>query len=350
MDMGNKIKQLRCRASLTQEQLATKLGISAQAVSKWENSATMPDINLLPELAQIFGTSIDELFDLTVEQKFRRIENRMDIQEDLEEDVFRAYEVFLQERISANDDKRQRATSVMAHLYHHRMETYARKASFYARESIQMAPEEKDCQWILQKAEGSAPWDWNIKNHAKTIAFYKNLVDGGKASFQSPRPFYFLLDNLIADHRIKEAGSYLKEMAKYQDFRPYKVRVYEAAIALAQFDEIRADGIMEKALAEYPDEAGLLFEAAQYYAGKCDYEKAIHYYEASFTAEEGQKPRYTDALEGIADIYEIMEDYEKCAETKERILELLKKEWGFTEETVIRSTENEIERLRKITL
>ena len=115
MEIGSKIKQLRCRASLTQEQLADKLGLSAQAVSKWENSATMPDISLLPELAQIFGTSIDELFDLTTEQKIRRIENRMDIQDDLEEDVFREYESFLKEKISDSDTK-QRITSVLAYL------------------------------------------------------------------------------------------------------------------------------------------------------------------------------------------------------------------------------------------
>ena len=69
MDIGTKIKQLRYRASLTQEQLAGKLGLSAQAISKWENSVTMPDISLLPSLAETFGVSIDELFDLTTEQK-----------------------------------------------------------------------------------------------------------------------------------------------------------------------------------------------------------------------------------------------------------------------------------------
>ena len=59
MEIGNKIKQLRYKTSLTQEQLADRLGISAQAVSKWENSVSMPDITFLPDLAEIFGVSID---------------------------------------------------------------------------------------------------------------------------------------------------------------------------------------------------------------------------------------------------------------------------------------------------
>ena len=78
MELGKKIKQLRLKAQMTQEQLADQLGVSAQAVSKWENSVGMPDIALLPGLAEVFGVSIDDLFDLTTEQRLNRIENRLD--------------------------------------------------------------------------------------------------------------------------------------------------------------------------------------------------------------------------------------------------------------------------------
>ena len=60
--IGENIKQLRGELSLTQEQLAARLGYTAQAVSKWENGATAPDIALLPLLAQALGVSIDTLF------------------------------------------------------------------------------------------------------------------------------------------------------------------------------------------------------------------------------------------------------------------------------------------------
>ena len=62
MNIGNNIKQLRQRLNLTQEQVALKLGVSYQAVSKWENNANTPDISLLPEIADLFGVSIDSLF------------------------------------------------------------------------------------------------------------------------------------------------------------------------------------------------------------------------------------------------------------------------------------------------
>ena len=48
---NQKIRQLRFKAGLTQEQLAEKLGIGAQSVSKWENAVAMPDITALPLLA-----------------------------------------------------------------------------------------------------------------------------------------------------------------------------------------------------------------------------------------------------------------------------------------------------------
>ena len=57
-----KIVELRKSSGLTQEQLADKLGITFQAVSKWENSQSCPDIILLPKLAEIFNITIDELF------------------------------------------------------------------------------------------------------------------------------------------------------------------------------------------------------------------------------------------------------------------------------------------------
>ena len=59
--LGKRIADLRREKGLKQDELAEKLGISPQAVSKWENDQTCPDISLLPSLAKILGVSIDEL-------------------------------------------------------------------------------------------------------------------------------------------------------------------------------------------------------------------------------------------------------------------------------------------------
>ncbi|MDR2558299.1 MAG: helix-turn-helix domain-containing protein [Oscillospiraceae bacterium] len=60
--LSENILNLRKSSGLTQENLAERLNISFQAVSKWENEQSSPDIALLPALAEIFGVSIDRLF------------------------------------------------------------------------------------------------------------------------------------------------------------------------------------------------------------------------------------------------------------------------------------------------
>ena len=59
--IGKRIAALRHEKELKQDELAEKLGVSAQAVSKWENDQTCPDISLLPSLAKILGVTVDEL-------------------------------------------------------------------------------------------------------------------------------------------------------------------------------------------------------------------------------------------------------------------------------------------------
>ena len=59
--LGKRIAALRREKGLKQDELAEKLGVSAQAVSKWENDQTCPDISLLPSLAKTLGVSVDEL-------------------------------------------------------------------------------------------------------------------------------------------------------------------------------------------------------------------------------------------------------------------------------------------------
>ena len=60
--LGERIKQLRQRDGRTQEALAAELGVTAQAVSRWEKGNCYPDMELIPSIANYFGISIDELF------------------------------------------------------------------------------------------------------------------------------------------------------------------------------------------------------------------------------------------------------------------------------------------------
>ena len=59
ISIGNTIKTLRKAKGVTQEEVARELGVSYQAVSKYENEVAQPDISLIPLLAQYFGVTID---------------------------------------------------------------------------------------------------------------------------------------------------------------------------------------------------------------------------------------------------------------------------------------------------
>ena len=62
LNLGDNIRQLRRRNKKTQEALADALGVTPQAVSRWESGGSYPDMNLIPSIANFFGVSIDELF------------------------------------------------------------------------------------------------------------------------------------------------------------------------------------------------------------------------------------------------------------------------------------------------
>lgn len=81
--IGKRIAELRKNNNLKQDELAEVLGVSPQAVSKWENDISCPDIMLLPKLAKILGTTVDELLSGKVEAEVSYVpeEERKDIKD-----------------------------------------------------------------------------------------------------------------------------------------------------------------------------------------------------------------------------------------------------------------------------
>ncbi len=72
LSIGTNIKRLRQARKLTQDELANHLGVSFQAISKWERGDGYPDIIMLPALANYFGVSVDELIGTTAETRRAR--------------------------------------------------------------------------------------------------------------------------------------------------------------------------------------------------------------------------------------------------------------------------------------
>lgn len=85
LTLGKRIAMLRRQKELRQEDLAQMLEVSPQAVSKWENDQTCPDITLLPRLAEILGVTVDELLSGKTEVqpavKLESVQQRKDIKD-----------------------------------------------------------------------------------------------------------------------------------------------------------------------------------------------------------------------------------------------------------------------------
>lgn len=69
MNLGNNLFQARKKAGLSQEMVAEKLGVSRQAISKWETDETIPDIYQSKKLAKLYNLTLDELIDFDIDIK-----------------------------------------------------------------------------------------------------------------------------------------------------------------------------------------------------------------------------------------------------------------------------------------
>jgi len=86
MNIGSEIKKLRQRDNITQEELSEGLGVSTQAISRWETSVTYPDITLLPVIANYFEVTIDELMGMDEFKDLKKLNNTYSIVHNLESD------------------------------------------------------------------------------------------------------------------------------------------------------------------------------------------------------------------------------------------------------------------------
>ena len=69
MEIGNKINQLRKLSGMTQEQLAEKLNVSRQTISKWESDSTSPDLESIVKISRIFHVSLDDLMKINLHNR-----------------------------------------------------------------------------------------------------------------------------------------------------------------------------------------------------------------------------------------------------------------------------------------
>ena len=339
IDIGSKIKTLRLSKSMTQEQLAKALHVSAQAVSKWENGSSLPDIQLLPALSVTLGTSIDSLFSLTDESRFARIDNMLWDKRFLMQQEFDEEERFLQEKCR-EDETRPRATLLLAQLYCKRARQYNDLASPLARQSLELNPDCKEAHNAIFDAESGAYLDWNATNHYRTIDFYKNFL---AAHPDNHSAHLWLLDLLIADRRCAEAREVLDQMHRLKP--TYNDDFYLGCIFMQEGHIDDALAQWKAMCASYPDTWEVYVMRASELAKLGYYDEAIVDYEKTMSLM--PSPRFIDPDEAIAQICEIRGDYEAAIACYEKVIDLMRTDWNEMQGEAIDAPLRNIARLRE---
>lgn len=340
LDFGGRIKTLRLSKSMTQEQLAQRLRVSPQAVSKWENGVTLPDIQLLPELSILLGTSIDALFSMTDDKRMERIENMLWDQRFLSREEFEAEERFLKDKC-LEPDAQARATLLLAELYCKRAREYRELASPLARKALELLPDyEKAAHTALFEAEGGVFPDWNAVNHHRTIAFYQDFITRHPGQ---RRAYLWLLDLLIDDGRCPEARKYLEKMNRLGE--SYHSDLYLGMILEKEGKPEEAAACWERMTQKDPDNWQSWFARADRLAKRCAYPEAIALYEKALAL--SPRPRFTDPVNAIAQLYEIQGQYEKAVEFYQKEIEIVRQDWNETQGEAIDEPLRNIARLKE---
>lgn len=337
MEIGLKIKSLRLKQGLTQEKLAERLNISSQAVSKWENNLSTPDITLLPELSIIFGVTIDELFSLTDKNHLDRIEQALENEYMLSQETFNKFNEYLMSKLNDKNYKGKVLTLLSA-LYSKQASSHHEISKDFAIQALKYEPTSKQNHCLLREATNGVITDWNVCNHHEMIEYYYKFID---ENHSYARGYLWLLDLLIADGRCDEAKEVLEKM--YTIDKSCRYKLYHALIAKEEGNHKLALQYIDEMITEFSNDWLAWFTKADFMVRLCNYEEAIESYTKA--CELQPSPKYTDAYNGIAQIYEITKQYDKAILFYEKAIEIIKTDWQISEGELVDEFKRAIDRL-----
>ena len=339
MDIGKKIKNLRLEKNVKQEELAEYLGVSFQAVSKWETGASVPDIALLPNLAVFFGITIDELLQMPEEAEFERMENMFWHERRIPAETF-DYCVRFLERVMQNDPKNVRAYCCMAELYNHRAVYDHELAGEYAKKALELAPEERR-GWVayLEANNGVCGDEW-YDNHFEVIEYFKEFLVKNPGNYQG---LYAVIENMLDDKRFDEAVPYIEQIRTAAKTHQYET--YMGDVMFGRGDLEKALEYWNSAVEHFPERWQAYCDRADRFKKLGRYEEALADYEKCFVMQE--PPRLTDGLYSLAQLHEQLGDFNAAIQDRQRIIKCLKEEYNTFSGEGINAQKREIERLKK---
>ena len=337
MEMGKEIRRLRQDRGLTQEALAAALNVSAQTVSKWECGNSVPDVQLLPEIAIYFGVSIDQLFTMTPAQQMERIENRIYDRGLFDEAEERQIEAQLR-AFGEDPALHGRAELLLTKLYNNQAEQYRLLAVEHGKLAVEETHGDSDAVSELTNAWGSYIPDWNVRNHHALIQWLSDYCTRNPKN----RPAHmWLLDNLIDDRRLAEARQWLEKLARIDS--TFRTPMYRYQIALAE-GKGEADARLRELEEMQDQEWCWALTLGDIYTQRQEYDKAIAWYEKGQDMQPA--PKFTDSAMSVAHIHEIRGDKEKAIAAYREVLRIQREDWGIVSGEERDAVERAIQKLQ----
>lgn len=338
MELGKQIKKLRVQRGVTQETLAERLGVTAQAVSRWERGETLPDVSLLPDLSAYFGVTIDALFALSDDTRMERIQNMIWDEREFDPAAVDAERRFLIEKARREPDG-ARPCTLLADLENRIADQARARAEEAAKEALRRDPTDRAAYEELNTAMGGVPADWYLTTHGREIDFLKGMI---REHPDARAAYLWLFDQLTADRRLTEAKEYLRlYAARWQDRNALHA---EGRIEWFAGNREKATELWERMCGTYPDDWQTWALMGDDCAMAGEFERAIAAYENALSLQSA--PQYTDTLEATAQICERIGDPARGALALEQELAILGEQWNtVTGETVDR-VRREIARLK----
>ena len=320
LEMGRVIRRMRAEHAVTQEELAEFLGISFQAVSKWETGTTLPDITLLPKLAAFFGVRIDELFSVSHEDELERIDTLL--QRETMTDQNYAYAKRVLDGILRENPEDTGAIKRMVKVYLAKMNTDLLAAGRMLENAMELAPLDEEVYSLYRGVRGGDEYKFHSDND-----WFIRVCEPYARKYPQNSGLYRLLIEAMISKKYFDRAERLLDAAQFEGEARCMKDVYRGDIALAEGNVQAA----EKLWSAVPEDDWFgLFEAGERFNRLNEYERAIECFRHAWEAQE--PPHKLDMVYSLVFLYKKLGRPAEAKKEWERILDTLLTEYGLPEE------------------
>lgn len=335
MNMGSAIKKLRMESKITQEEVAQHLGISFQAVSKWETGTTMPDISLLPEIAAFFGVRIDDLFSVDHEDELNRIRHVL-THERLSEQSYLYAKRILDACLQDNPDDVD-ALKLYAGLYLAKTNADLLEAGRMLEKAMTHAPLDEEIFELYRRVRGGDVY----QAHSDDDWFIRVCEPYAQKFPQNSKLITMLVEAMIRMRYFEKAEQYINLML-LEDGREYLRQVYLGDLELARGNLHKAKEVWN---AISQDDSGAQYEIGERFNRINEYDQAITCFKRSFDI--STPPRYLDAVYSLAFLYTKLGRKTEAIEAWELILNTLASDFHDSDSESVEWARREIHKLQE---